>query len=258
LIFSATLFEQSVLLAHDANPSSSGVSTLNECTTVNDSILRFIGETDWQKLKQTLPEERRELVAKLVDCAETRIRESRPLRLTFICTHNSRRSQLAQVWAQTAAAYFGLTREDVVCFSGGTEATACNPRTVDALRRSGFVVTETSLSSDLAGEIAHDNVPYEVSFGEQHPAIECFSKVYNQSHNPNTRYVAVMCCDHADQNCPVVFGATDRIAMWYVDPKAFDGTDRESAAYDERNLQVAREMWSAMGELAQRLQQPER
>ncbi|WP_144059748.1 arsenate-mycothiol transferase ArsC [Rhodopirellula sallentina] len=251
---------------------------MNECTTVHDSILRFIGETDWQKLKQTLPEERRELVTKLVDCAETRIRESRPLRLTFICTHNSRRSQLAQVWAQTAAAYFGLTREDVLCFSGGTEATACNRRTVEALRRSGFVVTETSLSPDVVGEtdnvgdpanvrepdsvgepgsvgeIAKDNVPYEVSFGEQHPAIECFSKVYNQSHNPNTQYVAVMCCDHADQNCPVVFGATDRIAMWYVDPKAFDGTDRESAAYDERNLQVAREMWSAMGELAQRLQ----
>ena len=48
--------------------------------------------------------------------------------IIFICTHNSRRSHIAQVWAQTAASYFNIS--NVYAYSGGTEATAFNPRAV--------------------------------------------------------------------------------------------------------------------------------
>ena len=40
----------------------------------------------------------------------------------------------------------------------------------------------------------------------------------------------------------MVLGAAERIAITYEDPKAFDGTDREAEAYDERCRQIAREM----------------
>src|SRR4051794_2365719 len=39
--------------------------------------------------------------------------------LTFICTHNSRRSHFSQLWAKTAAQYYGIA--NVATYSGGTE-----------------------------------------------------------------------------------------------------------------------------------------
>ena len=38
--------------------------------------------------------------------------------LVFICTHNSRRSQLAQVWSYVASKYYKL--DNIMTFSGGT------------------------------------------------------------------------------------------------------------------------------------------
>lgn len=61
-----------------------------------------------------------------------------PTELTFICTHNSRRSHMGQIWAQAAAWHFGLN--DVRTFSGVTEATAFNPRAVRALRELGVAI----------------------------------------------------------------------------------------------------------------------
>ncbi len=51
-----------------------------------------------------------------------------------------------------------------------------------------------------------------------------------------------MVCSDAHETCPVVRGAAARFAIPYEDPKAFDGTKRESRAYDERCRQIAREM----------------
>ncbi|EMI43108.1 protein-tyrosine-phosphatase [Rhodopirellula sp. SWK7] len=236
-------------VADDANGSRLGVSLLNSQPLVREPIRAFVGETDWRRVKESLSPERREVVDELTKVVETRLHESRPVMLTFICTHNSRRSQFAQVWAQTAAAHFGLTRDDVVCFSGGTEATACNPRTIASLRRAGFVVSRDEDARPETGE----NVFYDLSFSDSHPPVMCFSKVYDEAHNPKSKYIAVMCCDHADENCPVVRGATDRVAMLYVDPKASDGTEKETATYDERSLQIAKEMWVVMGALAERM-----
>ncbi|MCK4776283.1 MAG: protein-tyrosine-phosphatase, partial [Candidatus Krumholzibacteria bacterium] len=55
-------------------------------------------------------------------------------------------------------------------------------------------------------------------------------------------FCAVMTCSQADKNCPVVVGASMRVAIPYDDPKAFDGTDQEAANYDERCRQISREM----------------
>lgn len=51
-----------------------------------------------------------------------------------------------------------------------------------------------------------------------------------------------MTCSHADENCPLVLGATARIALTYDDPKEFDGTPQEAAKYKERVEQTGTEI----------------
>lgn len=155
----------------------------------------------------------------------------RPADLTFICTHNSRRSHMAQIWAQTAAAYLGI--KGIRTFSGGTEATAFNPRAVRAIERAGFAVHQAG---------SGDNPIYRVGYLDRGSFMECFSKKFSDPPNPNADFCAVMVCSQADAACPFVPGATLRIAIPYDDPKSADGSEREAMAYDERCAQIAREM----------------
>ena len=155
----------------------------------------------------------------------------RPARLTFICTHNSRRSHLAQAWATVGAGYYGVP--GVQSYSGGIEVTAFNPRAVEALRRAGFRVDRTTGDS---------NPIYLVRMSEQSVPETHFSKIYDQAPNPGKDYCAVLVCSHADESCPHVAGATARFAIPYEDPKAFDGSARETEMYDERCRQIAREI----------------
>ena len=165
--------------------------------------------------------------------------------LTFICTHNSRRSHLAQVWAQVGAEVAGVP--GVRTFSGGTEATACNPRTIAAMRRAGFQV---AVQDTVRGA---SNPTYGVSMGNDLPGMACFSKTYTDEANPQQGFGAVMTCSSADRGCPLVHGAAARFATPYVDPKVSDGTDEEAATYDARCRQIGTEMLYLMGEVKRRI-----
>lgn len=165
-----------------------------------------------------------------------------PAQLVFICTHNSRRSHMGQIWAQTAAAHYGL--DSVRTFSGGTEVTAFNPRAVTALRQLGI-----GLIALEAGPIP--NVPYVVSLQPGAPPTTAFSKHYADPANPQSDFAAVMTCSEADGACPVVFGAEARFSLPYVDPKASDGTDLEAQTYRERALQIGAEMFYVMRRAAE-------
>jgi arsenate reductase (thioredoxin) len=178
-----------------------------------------------------IPADRRERLQTLAAYVQERVQAGRPVRLTFICTHNSRRSHLSQVWGATAAAVYGVP--GVETFSGGTEATAFNPRAVAALRRTGF---------EIPAPAAGRNPVYQVRWNAAGPAMECFSKVYHEPPNPTREYCAVMTCTQADEACPVVSGAAKRISLPYVDPKEADDTPEEAARYDERTAQIAREL----------------
>lgn len=158
--------------------------------------------------------------------------KSLPAQLIFICTHNSRRSHLSQIWAQVAAEYYGIPA--VETYSGGTEATAFNPRAVAAMKRCGFQIE----SSDPASS----NPQYIVRFSNEAKPMSCFSKVFNDPPNPKTNYCAVMTCSQADEACPLVIGCDLRIPIRYEDPKAGDDTPREASLYDERSRQICREM----------------
>ncbi|TWU57771.1 low molecular weight phosphatase family protein [Rubripirellula reticaptiva] len=199
---------------------------------------------DYTKQRQSefdqIPVSRRSELAELADQVRDAIAAGGQVNLHFICTHNSRRSHLAQIWATVAAADRGI--EGVNTFSGGTEATAMNVRIVAALGRAGFDVA--TAASDVP------NPRYDVRYSHAASPIVCFSKVYDQSPNPSAGYCAVMVCSDADANCPVVRGAATRLVIKYVDPKESDGTPQESDTYDERCAQVAREMLYAFSLLS--------
>ena len=189
------------------------------------SVLAAMGEV------AQIPEERRVLLERIAAHVVERRAGGKPARLLFICTHNSRRSHMGQLWAAASAAYFGI--DGVETFSGGTEATAFNPRAVAALQRAGF---------EIEAPEQGDNPRYMVALGEGLTSQEAFSKRYMDPPNPTEGFVAVMTCSDADQACPLVAGSDLRVALPYVDPKVSDGTPEEAATYDERSRQIAREM----------------
>ncbi len=178
-----------------------------------------------------IPAERKIQLKKIALYLKTKLSSEKKASLVFICTHNSRRSHMAQLWAYAAAEYYGV--KGVSSFSGGMEVTACNERTVKALTKAGFVITK---KTDGA------NSNYEVNYAEGAPAVLAFSKKYMDAPNPTSNFAAVMTCSHADKNCPIVQGASIKIATPYEDPKVADGKPNEAEIYNERCKQIATEV----------------
>jgi arsenate reductase len=180
----------------------------------------------------SVSDERKEVLLPLVEYIQNKVKANQEIRLNFICTHNSRRSHLSQIWAQTMAFQFGI--KNVICYSGGTEATAMFQKVVETLTNQGFQIQKVS---------QEQNPVYAVKFDEnQHPII-CFSKAYFDDFNPKSHFGAIMTCTNADEGCPIVFGAEARFPIKYDDPKAFDGTELMDEKYSERSLQIASEMY---------------
>lgn len=179
----------------------------------------------------TISAERKTELDKLSAYIKTQADSNKAVKLTFICTHNSRRSHMAQIWAATAAAYYGIG--NVECYSGGTEATAFNPRAVAALQRAGIPIEPVDTSSL--------NPKYKVHIPGGNSLI-CFSKKYSDVSNPSAGFAAVMTCSKADAECPFVPGAAFRVAIPYDDPKEADNTPEETNRYNERCKQIGTEM----------------
>jgi arsenate reductase len=158
-------------------------------------------------------------------------------RLLFVCTHNSRRSHLAQAWAWVSALFFNQTT--VQCFSGGTEVTALYPQAGAALKDAGF---ELSVSHE------DRNPTYTLKAGGMIPPILLWSKVFDDAANPTSDFAVITVCSDAEAACPAVPGTKIRIHLPYDDPKAFDGTKRKAAAYIERSRQIGRELLWAFRE----------
>lgn len=193
-------------------------------------LLRYLNERAAEF--EAITSDRKSELAKVADYVRDRLAKSQPAKLTFICTHNSRRSHLSQIWAQVAAEYYGLI--GVETFSGGTEATAFNPRAVAAMQRCGFKI--------IADDPAKSNPRYSVYFSDSATPLICFSKAYGDPPNPSTGYCAVMTCSQADDACPLVMGCDLRMPIRYEDPKVADDTDFETRRYDERSSQICTEM----------------
>lgn len=179
----------------------------------------------------SISEERQQTLNQLVDYIKAKQSRNLPIRLNFICTHNSRRSHLSQIWAQTMASFYNIDK--VSCYSGGTEATAMFPKVGETLTNQGFKIFKLSET---------DNPVYSIKYADNEPAIIAFSKRFENDFNPASKFAAIMTCSSADEGCPFVAGCDKRVAITYEDPKKSDGTPEQTETYFNRSLQIATEM----------------
>jgi arsenate reductase len=196
----------------------------------------------------------REAVERLARWVAEHYRPGSPLYAVVVCTGNSRRSILGSSMGNLAAAYHGMP--EVRFHSGGTEPTAFNPRTVASLKAIGFEVEPTGDEAGR-GEPTTENTIYRVSWGEGFETLE-FSKHYGDESNPREGFAALMVCDEADADCPMVRGASVRISMPFEDPKAFDDQADEPARYAERRDEIGRVMLRALARVRELLAEDEK
>src|SRR5690606_29148135 len=135
-----------------------------------------------------LPEERKNVLQPLIDYIISKKTEEKPIQLNFICTHNSRRSHLAQIWTQTMAEYFRI--KNISCYSGGTEATAVYPMIIETLENTGF---------EISKEGDNKNPIYSIKYALEKSPIIAFSKKYDDEANPAADFAAFMTCSPADE-----------------------------------------------------------
>ncbi len=182
--------------------------------------------------------ERKNILQPLIDFIQSKVKNQEDIRLNFICTHNSRRSHLSQIWAQTAAHYYGI--KNVFCYSGGTEATALFPKVAETLKNTGFKIQKLS---------EENNPVYAIKFAENESPVIGFSKTYDDEFNPESGFAAIMTCSQADGGCPFITGAEKRIPITFDDPKAFDNMPQQAEKYQERSLQIATEMFYVFSQI---------
>lgn len=180
----------------------------------------------------SVSEERKAVLQPLSDFIKAKLEKKETIRLNFICTHNSRRSHLSQVWAQAIGAFFGI--KDLASYSGGTEATALFPSAAEALESSGFQIQKLS---------EEKNPVYSIQYAENTQGVIGFSKKFDDNFNPSGGFAAILTCDSANEACPFVPGCEKRIPITFEDPKAFDGTPQQAEKYKERSIQIATELF---------------
>lgn len=178
-----------------------------------------------------ISKEREKVLQPLVESIQKKVNKNEPIRLSFICTHNSRRSLLAQIWAKTIAEY--LLIKNIECYSAGTITSALYPKIADVLEQQGFYIEKLTTTN---------NPIYFIKYQDNKMPIIAFSKDLNHLFNPKTEFIAVMTCSEADKGCPFIIGAEERISVTYQDPKISDSTTEQSKVYIQRSLQIASEM----------------
>jgi arsenate reductase len=119
------------------------------------------------------------------------------VRVLFLCTHNSARSQMAEALLR----HVGGERFEVA--SAGTEATGVRPLAVRAMAEIGIDVR------------AHTSKTLDRFLGE------------------SWDYVITV-CDSANQACPIFPGATTRLHWSFEDPSATTGSEEQRLAVFRR------------------------
>lgn len=187
----------------------------------------------------SINEERKGILQPLIDFIQQKVNDKQDVNINFICTHNSRRSHLSQVWAQVASTHY--TIPNVNCYSGGTEETALFPKIAETLSNQGFSTFK----------IADTNNPvYAIKYSDNAFPVIGFSKKYDNPFNPVSAFAAIMTCSQADGGCPFIAGSEKRIPITFEDPKISDNTPEQSQVYAERSLQIASEMFYVFSKIS--------
>jgi arsenate reductase (thioredoxin) len=128
---------------------------------------------------------------------------SAPIRVLFVCTHNSARSQIAEALLQR---YGGA---DFEVDSAGTEATRVNPLAVQVLGELG--IDWSHARSKVIGEFLDQQFDYVITV-----------------------------CDRARATCPVFPGSSNSLHWGLDDPSEVEGTEEEKlAAFRRTQVDVA-------------------
>ena len=126
-----------------------------------------------------------------------------PIRVLFVCTHNSARSQIAE------ALLTEYGREDFEVRSAGTEVTRVNPYATKVLAEAGI---------DWSG---------------------ARSKAVTEFLDQRFDYVITV-CDRARETCPVFPGSENTLHWGLDDPSEVKGTDEERlAAFRRTQLEIS-------------------
>lgn len=149
-----------------------------------------------------------------------------PAGLAFLCTHNSRRSQMAQCAAQALAIYHNMPQ--MFCLSAGSQATDTHPEARAALGRAGFAIQQLD---------PWPNGSYWAGISP-HSGVELYSKTVDQVTWPAWPIASIAVCSAAADACPIPPTATLRLALPFEDPRHADGTPAAPAAYDACLLQI--------------------
>lgn len=189
-------------------------------------------------LKLEIKQGRKSTLQPLIDYIQTKATTGADININFICTHNSRRSHLSQVWAQIAAAYYQIP--SVICYSGGTEETAMFPKIAETFENAGIDVSIISNST---------NPIYALKYDKNALPLIGFSKKHDSPFNPESNFVAVMTCSQADEGCPFIPGAEKRVPITFEDPKIADHTDQQDEVYNSRSLEIASEMFYVFSQI---------
>lgn len=177
---------------------------------------------------KNITEERKSTLDKIITILNS---NSGLTNIQFICTHNSRRSFFAQVWAQVLAEYYG--RQNIQSYSGGTEETAIYPEVLNALKNQGFLIESLQNSSNPIHVVKYSPIA--------HPILG-FSKKTEAFFNPSSDFLAVMVCSSADTQCPLLSGSFGRVSLPFTDPKCMDNTPKQAKAYMDKSLEIATEL----------------
>jgi arsenate reductase len=126
------------------------------------------------------------------------------MKVLFLCTGNSCRSQMAEGWARN------LGGDAIEARSAGIEVHGKNPRAIDVMRESGI---------DISGQE---------------------STKLNEEMLASVNYVVTV-CGHADENCPVLPPGVHKEHWPLGDPAKATGTEEEVMAVFRESRDVIRD-----------------
>lgn len=203
--------------------------------TLQKHCEEYLALTNWTAIT------RPKTLQRLVDYLTLRLKAGQAAQVLVVCTHNARRSQIAQYWLAVGAAYFGL--ETLFVYSGGTEVTAVHPHTAAALQRMGLSVVPTDVSLN--------NPPYQVRWNDTMQALPAYSKHYKDALLLEQDFVALLVCD--TEACPHIPGAVDHIALPYEDPSIWDHSPEQMHYYDQTVRSIGMELLWVLQQTTQNL-----
>jgi len=124
---------------------------------------------------------------------EFALRKMKPIRVLFVCVHNSARSQMAEAYVN----HFGEGRFEAE--SAGLEPGRLNPRVVQVMKEDGIDISENQTKS----------------------VFDMFKRGGLYS------YVVTVCDETSAEKCPIFPGVTKRLHWSFADPSSLTGTENE-------------------------------